>query len=92
MKKQKKQDYTMLWFFLFVMTLFTLVIWASNQMEKQQEEIRPYKDYRYNYECDGKLLNDTCNYAELKKGIGVYIYDCKSGNEYVCQSTAEIKK
>jgi len=49
------------------------------------------QSYSYhNYECDGELLNDSCAYAKIvRSGGGVHIKNCKSGNEYFCQSVKE---
>ena len=45
-------------------------------------------DY-YTYECDGEILYDKCAFSKLTNG-GVLIKDCKSGNEYFCQSAKEL--
>lgn len=73
--------------FIGLLLLFIGAWWSWNQLNKNPM-MQPV--YSHKYICDGKPLDDECNYARWS-GDSVLIKDCRSGNGYVCQSATEMQ-
>lgn len=84
--KQETKRYILLGILFIGLIVFSY--FALPILIKQANSPATQPRYAHTYECDGKVLDDECNYATITKG-GTWVHNCRSGNEYVCQSIVE---
>jgi hypothetical protein len=85
--EQETKRYILLGILFIVIIIFSY--FALPILIKQANSPVVQPRYAHKYQCDGKLLDDECNNARVTVG-GTWIGNCKSGNEYICQSIVEM--